>query len=83
MEQTTPLYQKIVDWLFGHRYHAVILNAAGTDRCELSSFIFRTRKEADEYIREMQGNRSYTVIQRISFRSRRKYKSSERDYRFQ
>lgn len=65
--------KKIWNKLFGHKYYANIINRRGTDMVDISSFIFRTRKEADAHRDSLATNRSFMHIETISFRSRRKY----------
>lgn len=65
--------KKIINRLFGHKYYANIINRRGTDMIDVSSFIFRTRKEADAHRDSLTNNRSFMYIETVSFRSRRKY----------
>lgn len=65
--------QAIIDHIFGHKYYANIINTRGTDKCELSSFIHRTREDADRHRREIEGTYSFLYIETISFRSHKTY----------
>ena len=76
MSQTTTLLTEIIAFLFGRKYYANIIFTRGTDNCDLSSFIFRTRREADLHRLALNNNRSYGYIETVSFRSRRQYGSS-------
>ena len=67
------VFQSIVAHIFGHKYYANILNRRGTEITEVSSFIFRSREEAEEHREALEGNRSYRVVETVSFRSRRIY----------
>lgn len=63
----------IIEAIFGRRYWANIINTRGTDKCEISCFIFRTREEAREHQYGLSGNRSFMYIETVSFRSRKDY----------
>lgn len=65
--------EKIISHIFGYKYYANIINPVGTFNYEISCFIFRTKKEADEHRESINRMRSFNFIQTISFRSRREY----------
>lgn len=71
MEET--LLTKIIDFIFGKKYYANIINMRGTSKCDLTSFIHRTKAEAIKHRREIEGTMSYIFIETISFRSRNEY----------
>lgn len=73
MNQTTTVLTEIAAFLFGRKYYANIVNTRGTLKCELSSFIFRTKEEADNHRAALDSNLSYRFVETISFRSRREY----------
>lgn len=76
MNQTTTVLTEIVAFLFGRKYYANIIHTRGTNKCEVSSFIFRNKKEADAHRKALQGNLSYMFVETISFRSRREYSNN-------
>ena len=65
------IIQSIIAMILGQKYWANIINTRGTDRIELSCFIFTTREDADKHARSLDGNRSFQHIETINFRSRR------------
>ena len=65
--------KRVIDKLFGRRYWANVINTRGTDKCELCCFIFRTRAEADEHRRTIEGTFSFMYVETVSFRSRKEY----------
>ena len=71
MAQETTVLKSIWNFLFGYKYYACIINTRGVIRTELSSFIFRTKKEADDYRRSLETNVTYVWIETVSFRSRK------------
>lgn len=72
MEQET-LLTKIIDFLFGKKYYANIINTRGTDKCEVTSFIHSTKQEAEKHRRVIEAGMSFIYIETISFRSRKEY----------
>ena len=70
MSQETTVIKSIVDFILGHKYYAAIINTRGTKRTELSSFIFRSKDEVEAYKEEMEYNRSFKILEIVSFRSR-------------
>ncbi|MDE5688674.1 MAG: hypothetical protein K2I18_08645 [Paramuribaculum sp.] len=67
------LLNEILSFLLGRRYYANIINTIGTDKCEISCFIFRSRAAARKHRDTLQTNRSYRYVETIKFRSRREY----------
>ena len=65
--------QLIIAHILGNKYYANIINTKGTDKCEISCFIHRTKEEADRHRREIEETRSFLYIETISFRSRKNY----------
>lgn len=63
----------IIARIFGHKYYANVINTRGTDRLELSCFIFRSKEEAEEHRRTIDGTRTFLYVETISFRSRLRY----------
>lgn len=72
---TTTLFTEITAFLFGRKYYANIINTKGTAKCEISSFIFRTRDEARRHRDQLQYNMSYHYVETVTFRSRKEYSS--------
>lgn len=73
MEQET-LLTKIIDFIFGKKYYATIINTRGTSKCEICSFIHCTKAEAEKHKQEIQGTMSFLYVETISFRSYKDYK---------
>ena len=69
----TTVLKEILAFIFGRKYYANVLNINGTSKMELSCFIFRTKEEALKQKADLLFNRSYKVVETISFRSRRVY----------
>ncbi len=72
MAQETVL-QSIISHIFGHKYYANIVNTRGTDKCEISSFIHRTREEAENHRREIESTHTFLHVETITFRSHKRY----------
>lgn len=66
--------EKIADFIFGHRYYANIINTRGTDKCEVCSYIFRTREQAKQHRKTIDSTLSFLYIETVSFRSYKDYK---------
>ncbi len=60
--------------LFGHKYYANIINTRGTDRIEMSSFIFASPEDAQRHKEQLLTTRSFIHIETVSFRSFKDYK---------
>lgn len=80
MNQSKTVLSAIVEFLLGKKYYAVIINTRGSDRCEISSIIFSTRKAAEKYKSELSITYSYQWVETISFRSRIDYMSTIKRY---
>ena len=65
--------QAVIAFLFGNKYYANIINTKGTNKCEITSFIHRTKQEAEEHRHNIESTMSFIWIETISFRSRKKY----------
>lgn len=65
--------QAVIDHIFGRKYYANIINTKGTDKCEVTSFIHKTREQAEAHRREIEDTRSFLWIETISFRSHNEY----------
>lgn len=65
--------QSIIAHIFGHKYYANIINTRGTDKCEVSSFIHRSKEEAMRHRLEIESTRSFLYIETVSFRSHKDY----------
>ena len=67
------LIQRILEYFFGFRYFANIINVRGTDRCEITCYIFHTREEAQKHADTIRTTLSFDYVETISFRSHRVY----------
>lgn len=67
------LLTQIINHIFGRKYYANIIFTRGTDRCDICSFIFRSKEEARKHMVELQSNLSYEYLETISFRSYQNY----------
>lgn len=67
----------IIEFLFGTKYYANIINTRGVIRYEICCFIFRSRKSAMEHKQRLESGLSYKYIQTITFRSRKNYPESD------
>lgn len=72
MSQETTL-TSILAFIFGHKYYANIINTRGTNKLEISSYIFRTREEALAHKKRIEETRSFLYVETISFRSHKDY----------
>lgn len=73
MNQTTTVLTEIVAFILGRKYYANIIHTRGTNKCEVSSFIFRSKQEANDHRNALENNLSYRFVETVSFRSRRDY----------
>lgn len=64
------LFKTIVDFILGEKYYANIINTRGTVKCDLCSFIFTTKEQADKHAEELRTTLSFEFIETVSFRSR-------------
>ncbi len=67
------LLNKILAHILGNRYYANIINTRGTNRCEISCFIFHTKEEAMKHKLSLDANRSFMFVETVSFRSHKRY----------
>jgi len=72
MKQQTVL-QAIIAFVFGHKYYINIFNRRGTPMCEVSSFIFPSKEEAEAHRKSVEGTASFLFVETVSFRSRNAY----------
>lgn len=63
----------VIAFIFGHKYYANIINTRGTNRIEISSFIFRSREAAEKHRKGIEETLSYIYVETVSFRSRKDY----------
>ena len=73
MNTNETLLEAIVAFVIGHKYYANIVHTRGTDIFEVSSYIFRTRKQAELHRKSLESTRSYQYVETVSFRSRLPY----------
>lgn len=64
---------EILAFILGRKYYANIINTRGTDKCELSCFIFHSKEEAEAHRLNLETTMSYFYIETVSFRSRKEY----------
>ena len=76
MNQTTTVLTEIVAFILGRKYYANIIHTRGTNKCEVSSFIFRSKQEANAHRNALESNLSYKFVETVSFRSRREYSNT-------
>lgn len=73
--QSEPsVISEVINFLFGRKYYANIIHVKGTDRCEISCYIFRTPAQAANHRRIIGTTLSYHYIETVSFRSRNDYR---------
>lgn len=65
------LIKLIIEYLFGKKYYANVVNRLGTEELMLSSYIFRTKEEAKEHRRELLHNKSFSYYCTITFRTKK------------
>ena len=66
--------QRIVAFIFGHKYYANIINIRGLGgTVELTSFIHPTKEDAKKHINDISQTLSYTYVETVSFRSHNRY----------
>ena len=69
--------EKILTFLFGHKYYVNIVNTKGTNTIETSSYIHRSLISAKKHKRQIDNTRLYRYVETVSFRSRKHYKQAE------
>ncbi len=69
----STVLKEIIAFIFGRKYYANIINTRGTNKMEISSFIFRTKAEADRHKEDIKETLSYGFVETVSFRSRNDY----------
>lgn len=70
----------ITEFLFGKKYYANVINTRGSERCEMSSFIFSSRSDAERHRDELSSTVSYQWVETISFRSSNDYSRTVKRY---
>lgn len=79
MEQQT-LFQKIISHistrLFGHKYYLVVMNRVGTFDVVVSSFFFKSKKDAKAFCDTCPS--SFRVLEIVSIRSKDEYETWKR-----
>ena len=71
------LIEMIAEFLFGRKYWCNIVNTRGTEKCEMSSFIFGSKAESEKHKERLYANASFMYMETISFRSRKEYKTTK------
>lgn len=69
----TTVLKEIIAFILGRKYYANIICTRGTTKCEICSFIFRSKEKAEHHRRDIEATMSFQFIETISFRSRRDY----------
>lgn len=70
---TTTVLNEVIAFILGRKYYANIIHTKGTSKCEISSYIFRTKEEARHHRDALATNMSYKYVETVGFRSRRDY----------
>lgn len=65
--------QSIIDFILGHKYYVNIVNTRGTAKCEATSYIHRSKAEAEKHRQDIESTRSFLFLETVSFRSRKVY----------
>lgn len=70
------ILQRVIAVFIGHKYWCNIVNVVGTDRHEMTSYIFSQKSDADAHRKRINSTLSFEYVETISFRSRHHYKSN-------
>lgn len=70
---TETVLESIIAFLFGHKYYANIILTKGLDKYEITSFIHRSKEDADRHRKAIGATTSFSFVETISFRSRMDY----------
>lgn len=73
MTRKVSIIQKVIAHILGNRYWLCVVSRRGTDRVDISGYIFPTRGDAEEYAMSLQDNASFRFVEMRPFRSRSKY----------
>ena len=68
------ILQAIVAFVCGQKYYVNIVNRRGTNICEISSYIFSTKEQAEQHRRQVEATTTFLFIQTVTFRSRHTYR---------
>lgn len=68
------IFTNFLSRLLGHKYYANVINTRGTDKIEMSSFIFASLEDAQKHKEQLSTTRSFIHIETITFRSFKNYK---------
>ncbi len=63
------LIQEIINFLFGKKYYANIVNVVGTTQNDICSYIFKTKWEASKHRSELTKTKTFIFVETVSFRS--------------
>lgn len=77
MNDNETLLEAVFAFIFGHKYYANIVNTRGTTKCEVASYIFNTREDAERHRRKLDETRSFLYVETVSFRSRKLYEGQK------
>lgn len=67
---------KILDFIFGRKYYATIMNTRGTAACDINSTIFLSKQAAEAHRQRLESTTSFMWVETISFRSHKDYTTS-------
>lgn len=65
--------QSIIAFIFGHKYYVNIVNTRGTGKCETTSYIHRSKADAEKHRQDIESTHSFLFIETVTFRSRKVY----------
>ncbi len=71
--QENSILSRIINFIFGRKYYATIMNTRGTGRCEINSRIFLTKEAAEAHKTTIDSTASFMWVETISFRSYKDY----------
>ena len=71
----TTILTEVIAFLIGYKYYANIITTKGTNKIEISSFIFTSIEEANAHRERLNATLSFDVVETISFRSRKVLKT--------
>lgn len=73
-QQQKTVLQAIIAFIFGQKYYVNVFNRRGTPMCEVSSFIFQSKKDAIKHKQSVEASPTFNHVETITFRSRNLYR---------
>ena len=61
----------VLDYLFGPKYYANVVNVQGTAKCEICSYVFSSKEQALKHKNELSDSITFKFVDTISFRSKK------------